>query len=84
MCCMSKFFCVYVTRKPEMHHRQNPDSGFREARPTLDYDFSSSLTPPSSSGRDTQKEFVKPVSSRSCLIEPATFETIPEKDESAL
>jgi hypothetical protein len=67
-----------------MHHRQNPDPGFREARPTLDYDFSSSLTPPSLSSEDTQKEFVKPVSSISRLIEPATFETIPEEDESVL
>ena len=52
--------------------------------PTLDHDLFSSLTPPSSSGGDTPEDFVKPVSSRSRLIGPATFETIPEEDESAL
>ena len=31
-----------------------------------------------------QQEVIKPVSSRSRLIGPATFETIPEEDETAL
>lgn len=51
----------------------------------LDSDLFSPLTPRNNDDEGEQNDvIIKPVSSRSRLIGPATFETIPEEDETAL